>query len=434
MTFIYVTSIKQLRHAQHLVFVPTDRDCVRAIESTIDEISALNSDLAGLASLLLIDSGPAQRTRRNREVLRYLSDTVRGDVLYMDDPAWGSVRDEICGAVSARDRQRARELLTFNYPSYGAGPIKAALIACAVGSTTLHRRDSDQVVSGPPGAAPLALEIEILGMEESRLFKDGSAQSIIRAVGSSLTGEASRDRRDLDYVDPGLGVRLDAAHGGTGKKALRTASSYLRADGVAIRRDLHGTVEMGICGLRDVFRWIPEMPASRVFGVDYMQKNLLYQLGDAVIHHDRTAHHSYEPARLAQSSAAAIRGYVLAELRYAYIRPIWNEANRLIANSGPLQREGTVVASAYGSAWRLALEEYFHRAASVHRAYLDVYRSAVAGARDGAHSTRLHWRLDALTQWGVAAMGESHRAVLDFLDLVDRWQELCAVASAGRNE
>ncbi len=191
---------------------------------------------------------------------------------------------------------------------------------------------------------------------------------------------------------------------------------------------------MGICALTDVFAWIPEMPATSIFGVDYMQKNLVYQIGDVVLHHDRQALHEYDAMRASQASEADVRTYVLAELRYAYIRPIWNAANTIISTLDLPRLEPQPRADAYVSAWRSHLDGIPETSAAIQRLYIEIYRDAVDAATDPAIRQRLQWRLEAIRDEGASAASDSARALSDFLGLVELWPMLCESARGLRDD
>lgn len=416
------------RDVEHLVYIPTNRACESTIESTAREIANLDSARRERTLFVVVDNAQPATTHKNEEATYAISNSFSIPTLFLDEATWGVFRSRLCARVEDARGQRAEKLLLFKYPNYGAGPIKASLIASALGARTLHRRDSDQVIGDESGVFPLDVELRWLGAEECSLFAEGASGNIIRAVGSSLIGEPSRDRRDLNSIHEDLGVRLDKAHGSTRKRARSIPEPIVERGGAKLNRDRSGQVEMGICALLDVFRWIPEMPASSIFGVDYMQKNLVYQSSDVVLYHNRRALHQYDAIRAAQASEAAVRDYALSELRYAYIRCVWNDANALIRTANLAVMPDQARADTYASAWRAQLGAMTANTSRILGSYVDVYQDAVRSATDRDVHERLGWRLDALKREGHVAGGESLQAVRDFIDLVELWPSLCEAA------
>ena len=422
----------------NIIYIPTNRVCGSSIRSTINEIETLPTSMRPYYHFVIIECGiDKMSSNQNRRTASKVSMSSGVPIWFLTESLWSQMVTQIHSYLHSNTINR---LLRFSYPCYGAGPIKASVLMSILKGNTLHRRDSDQTVEiSSSGISPLSVEVELLGRAVANVSKDNHlSRKIVRGVGSSLSGQPARDRRDLDEVDGNLGALLDNAHGSYRNRssvsdlhqedATIAMPSYFDNSDVLLRSDETGIIEMGICALRDVFRWIPEMPAKNIFGIDYMQKNLLYQRNDSLlVWHDLYAVHEYDASRLLQTSSAKIEQYMLAELKYAAIRPVWNKVNKQLQRSS---HDGFDRLQ-YMTAWEEALEDFEQLVEPVMNVYTEVYCQAVNRAKHDALKQRLAIRKNVVENFRDDAVDSARKAMEDFLLLTTVWEDL--VSACERN-
>ncbi|MFD7668422.1 DUF6271 family protein [Streptomyces sp. NPDC059788] len=422
--------------ATRLVYIPTNRPFEAAFRSVVAEVAAVRKSSSDDVRLLVIDDCSPEDSRRNRDLTERAGREHGCDIHVLTPRDWQRLADEIVATAGLppADAAAARSALVKPTGSYGAGPNKAALVAAFTGAASLHRRDSDQLTGVDPrsGWSPLHVESRLLDPAPGPVRPETAAY----CVGSSLTGESTRDRRDLQHDDPDFARRIDdLSKPPPGAQRLPSVPAPVPGritvgDGVRVERDDTGTVEMGIAALRTVYEWIPEMPAVGVLGSDYFQKGLLYQLALPVLHHELRAHHVYEEWRAEQSDARHLGWYALAELRYSILRFHWNAFNEKVkAHRGQLLlADGGFDSPAYGELFLDALREGADRAARLPHTYVAIYKEAAATAT-GDVRDRLDVRVAALEGAVDSAPRDIADAVEEFAGLVRLWPTLTSAAA-----
>ncbi|MEV0265448.1 DUF6271 family protein [Streptomyces sp. NPDC050617] len=445
------------RPVTRLVYVPTNRPFAAAFQSVVAETVAFQESspfwegAVADVRLLVIDDCSPEVSRRNGEVAERAVREHGCDIHVLASDGWRRLADEIVAtaALPLAEAAAARSALVKPSGSYGAGPNKAALVAAFTGAVSLHRRDSDQItgVDQRTGWSPLHVESRLLSPDATAL-----PGTEAYCVGSSLTGEPTRDRRDLLYDSPDFARRIDDLSKplpGTPRLSSRLAPVPARTvvgggggggggggvgdgpgHGVQVDRDDTGLVEMGIAALRRVYEWIPEMPAVGVLGSDYFQKGLLYQLALPVFHHELRAQHVYEQWRAEQRDARHLGWYALAELRYSILRYHWNAFNEALKADREqlLRADGGFDSPAYGALFLDAARRGADRAARLPHEYVAVYKEAAATAA-GEVRDRLDIRVAALETAVDAAPLEVAAAIEEFAGLVRLWPTLVSAAA-----
>lgn len=420
-----------------LVYIPTNRPFEAALHSVVAEIEAARTVVTDDLQLLVVDDAPAEASRVNAAAVEQVRRAHGLAVLELTPVRWAKLVDDILaeaglpGPVS----EAARSALVKPTGSYGAGPNKAALVGAALGAVSLHRRDSDLLTDYDPETGSSALTVEIRLLDASVPGADACC------VGSSFVGDPVRDRRDLEDVSPDLTQRLNSLSARTritrtsgalpedhpSNVAARRAVGY----GVHVERDSVGSVEMGIAATQSVHEWIPEMPAVGIFGSDYFQKGLLYQLDVPVYYHGITAHHVYELWRAQQERPDHLASYAISELRYAVLRYHWNTFNEALMAQRTLLLEGGVLDSAaYGDLFVDALERGTAGASELPGEYVSIHRSAADAADDPDVQRRLRVRVEALEDAQNGVLEYVDGAIREFAALCRVWPALIATARA----
>ncbi|MFI9081876.1 DUF6271 family protein [Streptomyces sioyaensis] len=421
-----------------LVYIPTNRPFEAAFRSVAAEVTAARRVLHEDVRLLVIDDCSAETSRKNRAVVEHAARKHGCDVHVLTPDGWQQLADEIvtAAALSLKDTNAARSALVKPSGSYGAGPNKAALIAAYVGAASLHRRDSDQLTGVDPrsGWSPLHVESRLLGGVAHTSRRPASSAY---CVGSSLTGEPTRDRRDLQHNSPDAARRIDdlsrlSPAEARPRHANRTAPVPARTtvgDCIRVERDLTGSVEMGIAALHTVYEWIPEMPAVGILGSDYFQKGLLYQLDLPVFHHQLRAHHVYEDWRTEQRDPQHLGWYALAELRYSLLRYHWNAFNEQLKSDRDqlLSGGGSFDSAAYGEWFVDTVRRGAQRAARLPHEYIAVYKEVATTAR-GDVRDRIDIRIAALEAEADSSPAYVAAAISEFASLTRLWPALTAAA------
>ncbi len=398
-----------------LVYVPTNRPFEAAFRSVVDEVESVRA--GSDVRLLVIDDCAPEASRANGELAGWAARERGCDVEVLTPDRWRGLVNDIVAMIPSGRAEAARSALLKPTGSYGAGPNKASLVAAVVGAATLHRRDSDQITGVDPasGRSPLDVELELLG-------------TTARCAGSSLTGEPTLDRRDLQADSPDFARRIDDLSRRSRARGPAAAPERRVVEGgVAVERDQTGAVEMGIAALRDVHEWIPEMPAVGILGSDYFQKGLLYQLDVPVLYHELSARHVYEPWRAEQNDAAHLGWYAVAEMRFSILRAHWNTFNEALRERRTDLLGDEFDSALYGDLFVGALESGAERSVRIATEFAAIYKEAAAGA-SGAVRDRLDVRVAALEGAVDDAPGYVAEAIREFAGLARMWPDLVKAA------
>ena len=405
----------------------------------MEEVLAAGERSADEFQLLLIDDRPAELAEDNRlSALRAAEDS--GQVVnWLGADAWVDFVNSLVARTGLSDAESvvARDALLKTTGSYGGGVNKAALFASHLDAATLHRRDSDEFPAYDRESGASTLEVEIAALSTA-LPTGAGGHTAPFVVGSSVEGEPTKDHRDLEDAGVHFGAELEAVsrrrrRPGEKPPAL-VEGSIAVGSGLRVERDFVGRTQVGVSASREVYHWIPEMPAVGVLGTDYFQKGLLYQLDMPVYWHPLRAYHKYEPWRADQTDQGQLGRYVVSELRYAVLRHYWNSANEAIAGIGLgiFTDDGQFRSDVYADAFTEVLIADLAPAVAVADAFVDVYARA-ADAATGATGERLRTRVEALREERPQVVQYVREAVVEFAQLTRLWPRLVSGARALRS-
>jgi len=421
-----------------LVYIPTHRSCLDVLGAVADEIAVAAARSDDEFQLLVIDDRPEDLADANRAGAREKARSCGFPVNWLTPAVWRELVEGLLTTcrLGTEAAERARHALVKPSGSYAAGMNKAALVATYLGAETLHRRDSDEMPGVDPatGLTALELEIAVLG---SRLPLDASEETAVPfCTGSSVSGEPTKDHRDLAAISPDLAQALESISSrrrDRGEPPAPVSATITVTSGgeVEVRRDLTASVQVGVSALRRVYEWIPEMPVVNVLGTDHFQKNLLYQMHLPVYWHPLGAYHEYEHTRQSQTDNARLAAYVVAELRYAVLRHFWNTANETLRRVAPdlLAADGTFRSDLYADAFENALDSSRSAVGTVIDRFCGVYEQA-GQAATGDLAQRLAVRIDALQRARHEVTGYIEEAILEFAHLARVWPRLMTAARA----
>ncbi len=433
-----------------IVYIPTDRLSVRAIESALAECAAVEQLGGAPPVLAVIEHTDADHVSEHSRCIAALRKDNAGTVIHVTREAWGNWLASLLNGVSA-DTDRLKRLLDPSAVAYGAGPNKAALLASALGAEVLHRRDSDLVVDQRPGgpALPIALERAAIGGRLAAVetvvniesAKPDDHPKTVQFVASSYFGDPPHDRRNLLSVDPNLVVELELlANPGSSTSELTAEVDEYFVDEPGVRYDtdfyeldLTGRTELGVSCVADVFLDLPEMPITDTLGCDYFQKNLLYQLRRPVLFHSRKMQHVHIAGGARGSGPEAAIEYALRDLRYLILWRVWSRHNKGI-RSDPnsfLTAEERLDGNVYAHGFEAALEEELPLLENLPAEYAGVYAkaSAEAGLPLAEEFSAVAERVTADPREHLQHVADG---ILDFAWLTRLWPELIrSAADAG---
>lgn len=435
-----------------LLYVPTDRPSEASVVSYAAEAQAL-ADAGTSSGFALIESEEAAHVAEHASVIdawRYRLDVplIHLDLVRQQELI-GAVLD--AAGLVADDRHWVRGALMSPGTSYSAGPNKAALLACALGVSRLHRRDSDttpQLKDGQP-LYPSVLEDRFLERRAGDI-RDGVAgldrftESLpILCVGTDYQGAGALDRDDFIRLSTDLIVdheRIENPTVTAEELTARVQRKYLQRDQTPyvsdrMEIDQSGRSEMGAFSVARLFRLLPEMPLGETLGTDYFVKNLAYRLGLPVIYHTRRVSHSRAGPRNGGQNRQGFLEYALKDSRFKLLKRIWRRLNLAVEDTFYASRSALDLvhfdAEAYAGCAELALqltprEELVRLLDEL----ADLYRSAgaLAARSEGADPVRFLQVADRLSRDGAALIDFVRGGFLDFARLVRIWPQLTAAA------
>ncbi len=430
--------------------MPSNRPGEDSIRDGIEESRFLQQSTGDSCLFILIEHGPRYERAHAEMLVKFAGTDVR--YLQLTRDTWNSALASLLSACSfsAVVRERVRRLLAPEAVTYSGGPNKCFLVGAALGVTTLHRRDSDQVADIRDGtkAFPGVLEAAAIGKAITDLPGASPGQdstpaehATIRFVGTSVFGDAGHDRRDLlasgeEHVVALERLSRPALTLGEAKAAVHrkfVEEPARRHEEDYWDSDEPGRVSVGASCVKDIFRELPEMPIESMLGSDYFQKSMLGALGYPVVFHSRKMRHTYEDARARNSDIAAVTGYALRDLRNVMFLPVrtglcqevQDRPHYFTYGDGRLRPD------------RLAaqLEATYHQQAPDLREIPQRYSEIYAAAADDATAdvaTRLRAVAAASARAKEAVNDDIRRGVADYSLLIRAWPELVAHAETIR--
>jgi Family of unknown function (DUF6271) len=431
-----------------ILYVPTNRRCLAAIENGMTECAVMAKATGEEYVFVLVEHADAPHVPEHAASLAKEAAASGIPALHLTVAAWKEVLEQIlCAArLDKGDCDRARELLTRQGVAYASGPNKAFLTAAALGVDTLHRRDSDHLPDTENGRArfPGAMEVQAIGRRVREVTSLRAAESLtpqelgqeILFVGSGMFGDPAHDRRELITAGEEFGVRvLSLSSPWLSQESLLrdvrgyfTSEASVRYDDDFFQIDDSGRTELGVSCLRRVFLHLPEMPIPDTLGCDYFQKNLLYQLSRPVMFQSRKMRHDHDTQRK-QSTTAQFVDYSLRDLRYVVLWPIWSRHNENLRNAPPtfVRSDGSIDAAWYAGSFRRALAEKGPEAKGSAQRFAEVFRDASRKVT-GVSALRLRAVADAADNLGDNVVNQVSAGIEEYCWLIERWQNLIDAA------
>ncbi len=329
----------------HLLFVPTNRLCEGAVHAYAREAQALEETGRSFA-FALIESNEASHVTRHTELVRALRDRLDIPVIHFDLARQEAVLATAVEEAMVDDATAswARATLLPSRPSYGAGPTKAALLACLLGANNLHRRDSDTVpqnINGSP-LYPAELEVRVLGrrVHEADSVVVGTEpaerEKTVLCTATDYQGAPALDRGAFARLSVDLLIRheeLDHPDANPSDIRARVDRKYVHRDQTGYSSDYlviddTGRGEMGACAIANLFAILPEMPLTETLGTDYFVRNLSFRMGLPVVYHSRRILHLESHDRDPRNNVDGFFQYSIREARFKVLRRIWQAMNR----------------------------------------------------------------------------------------------------------
>ena len=447
-----------------VLYMPTNKPSENAAAEAALECQALAASTGHDYVFALIEHGPSAYDPHS-VLLDGLAREHAVPCLHVTRERWEAFLDAIIPAagLAPADQDRMHALLCPDVTAYGAGPNKAALVAAALGADTLHRRDRDQVFDQRPEGKvfPGVLEAAAIGRKAGDLPNvinrdEVPAQLLggqVRFVGSTVFGDPSVDRRDLLAAGIGYVADLEAL---TNPSAPRTAIEqeaedffcgepverfdhdfyeiqYTAAAGPAVANTELGRPEVGVSCVHRVFLEFPEMPIAETLTSDYLQKDLLYQLGYPVLFQSRKMRHCYDAARASNADLDAVISYALRDLRFTILWRPWSALHTRIRcdRSRYLMKDGSLNNDQYADDLLRASDETLPTASTVPEQFSAVYLSAALAAT-GEHAARLRAVADSSASAATAIIDQVASGIADYAWLVRRWRRLVHAAPLGQ--
>lgn len=331
---------------QHVVYVPTHRPALAAVETYMRECAHLSQQSDDPVPFLLVEATREPWVETHADLVHKLADELELPAYHLTVGAFEQFLQPVLAHLGASPGESLylSRLLQPLGVAYGAGPNKAALVGAALGTTALHRRDSDTLPSFVDGLDryPGELEIEAIGrpLGSVRLRDGGAADSPapVGIVASAYHGDPAYDRRAL--FDAGAAFareveRLDRPDADDAeldalvRRYLVDEPQRDYGDDDFFELDTTGRSEVGVSCLWGVWRELPEMPLRDTLGVDCVRKDLMDKLGRPVVFHSRKVDHRYDPFRSERQLGTTVE-YALRDLRYILLWHVWDAHNRTL--------------------------------------------------------------------------------------------------------
>lgn len=399
------------RNSSRFVYVPTHRECGEVLAAVGREVvaSGLTADL----NFAVIDDRPLPHCTQNRSATIRLAKELGISTIWVGPDEWRACLGVILrmADLTSGDLAIARKALDTPTGSYAAGMNKASLLAAMLGARTLHRRDSDELPAVREHDGATALKVEALALDGQLSIQSDWNDRAPYFVGSHVLGEPTKDHRDLLAVSPVLERELEAltSRRSSLSRTMETSPTMTAniGAGVSVERDTVGRTEVGVSAVRDVFRWVPEMPAVGILGTDHFQRGLLYLLEYPLMWHEVAATHRYERTRADQADHRDVERYTLAEFRYVVLKQYWNAFRDILTMQALSTKAVDDLASTYSSALIEVLSTERDRAEYAADEFVSIHERCLGMATD---------EIAERQRARIGVLGDSRAEVVDYVD------------------
>jgi Family of unknown function (DUF6271) len=301
--------------ASSVFFIPTNRDCSRAVASYAHELAYARERFGRAIPLVVSETFDGPEAQANAGALDAAARAVPGletwhltvpkqlayfELLLRDEPP--EVRDAFL--APRRD--------------YGTAMNKLYLFTCSFGAEALHRRDSDtrllsDEVPDDRGRYPIEIELSTLGKPASAIEARrrsappaGAEDAPICVVGGNYFGEWNLDVKDFARVSYEIVHRLYVILGFDPESVVELVEEIFPREQVYSRRDeltLVAAVNDGPnadCGnvaIARIHEQLPNVPGRNMLAADYFTFDVATALGVPSLHHTRPVFHEYTSGR-----------------------------------------------------------------------------------------------------------------------------------------
>ena len=399
-----------MNSAPHTYWIPTNRDAAVPVRSYLNEIDYWFRLTGESVPLFLLDSGDAAVERDNAGHIAQARAAYPHLTLHH--------------VTLERQQAAVRELLRLaDYPpslldwiaprgsNYGAVMNKISLFAAALGSSVIHRRDSDtRLQENCP--YPLEFEMQSLGGQGRRPY----------IAGSGYVGEWNLDLKPFLQVSPELFSRFwsnmgvdPSLHQSIYDWVDGNSRALYRADQVDYSNEQGFYMpDAGNMAIRQLHLLFPSLP-SNAMSSDYSVFKLAGAFGLPVAYHQRRVVHEYHSGRKADPMP-----YIMSLVKYCDLRPVYMALQRQLkarADQGELHLEGNFQDAAAAALSTLADADLPGRRQALAR-FVDGF----IGQLYAAEAAELSSRLDEV----LAGCRQDYR---NHASLMRAWPRLVATAA-----
>ncbi|SET64635.1 DUF6271 family protein [[Clostridium] polysaccharolyticum] len=301
------------------VVIPTNRECVDCIKAYVEETRKIQKKTGEECSFVLIDTSPEEVQETHSVLIDELKSEYKNiKIVYLNDQAQSEFLNKLVASYQTENPKLLYELLNPSGLSYGAAANRTFLVAAALGSNIVFRRDSDTLPQIKDGKFlfPSDIEDEYLGKNvcqiKDLLDKNDYANELdkmgnnpILMVGANYLGEWAGDYREMYEYDPDIlkkHVWMNMPHKTSEEVDARIEYRYLQRNS-----DLHvedrlqividDLIEVGNFALKDVFLDVPLLPSEYALSMDYFYHSLFDELLLPKLYHNRHVQHFHTGER-----------------------------------------------------------------------------------------------------------------------------------------
>lgn len=296
-------------------FIPTNRDCSRAVVSYARELAYARERFDRVIPLVVVETDDGPSVQTNAAALEAARNAVRG--LPTRHLTVGRQR-RYFELLLCDEPPAIREIFLSQRTDYGTAMNKLFLMTASFGADALHRRDSDtrpleDEFTEDNGRYAIELELTMLGRKASTVEAVHRAAAALPAgdaeicvVGGNYFGEWNLDIKDFAHRSYEIVHRLHTILGFDPKSVVQLCNEIFPRQQIYRRRDaltLVGAVNDGPtpdCGnvaVTRIHELLPNVPGRNMLAADYFTFDVATALGIPSLHHTRPVFHEYSTGR-----------------------------------------------------------------------------------------------------------------------------------------
>lgn len=296
-------------------FIPTNRDCSRAVVSYLRELEFARERFGRTIPLVVseTDTGPhvpvnartlALAAREHPDIpVHHL--TVERQRTYFD-------------LLLANEPAEIQEMFLSQERNYGTAMNKLYLMTASFGADALHRRDSDtrllsDELPEAAGRYPIEVELSQLGRRVGEIdakrpqeLDMATADAPVCVVGGNYFGEWNLDVKDLAARSYEFVYRLYRLLGFEPEGVVELCDEIFPAEQVYDGRDERTLVlvanegpnaDCGNVAITRIHEYLPNVPSRNNPAADYFSFDSALAMGVPALHHTRMVFHEYHSER-----------------------------------------------------------------------------------------------------------------------------------------